>query len=190
MIVLKRIKWWFVIAFHQILNFFFVKIECGLYLLDCFDVLMSKMIFKKWKNIIGMYFDTKSYLKSNRYHTAKHRFFYILIFFVIVMGLHSTEVLTFYLSFLFSWLDKGTENNRNILTSEREVEGKIQGMCRYNIKLLVAMLPTYHSKYYLIIRIFFCIIPIVTIFMSHSQRLIASPMGSFSCYIKILYSCN
>ena len=30
------------------------------------------MIFKKWKNIIGMYFDTKSYLKSNHYHTAKH----------------------------------------------------------------------------------------------------------------------
>ena len=30
------------------------------------------MIFKKWKNIIHMYFNTKSYLKSNRYHTAKH----------------------------------------------------------------------------------------------------------------------
>jgi len=27
--------------------FFFVKIECGLYLLDRFDVLISKMIFKK-----------------------------------------------------------------------------------------------------------------------------------------------
>ena len=30
-----------------------------------FDVLMSKMIFKKLKNIIGIYFGTKSYLKSN-----------------------------------------------------------------------------------------------------------------------------
>ena len=38
----------FVTAFHQILNiFFFAKIECGLYILDRFDVLMSKMIFKK-----------------------------------------------------------------------------------------------------------------------------------------------
>jgi len=52
--------------------FFFAKIECGLYFLNRFDVLISKMIFKKWKNIIGMYFSTKSYLKSNRYHTAKH----------------------------------------------------------------------------------------------------------------------
>jgi hypothetical protein len=33
---------------------------------------MSKMIFKKWKNIIDMYFDTKSYLKSIHNHTAKH----------------------------------------------------------------------------------------------------------------------
>jgi hypothetical protein len=33
---------------------------------------MSKMIFKKWKNIIGMYFGTKSYLKSTRNHTTKH----------------------------------------------------------------------------------------------------------------------
>jgi hypothetical protein len=32
---------------------------------------MSKMIFLK-KKIIGMYFGIKSYLKSNRYHTAKH----------------------------------------------------------------------------------------------------------------------
>jgi hypothetical protein len=36
-------------AFQQILIFFFffAKIECGLYLLDRFDVLISKMIFKK-----------------------------------------------------------------------------------------------------------------------------------------------
>jgi hypothetical protein len=42
-----------------------------LYFLDRFDVLMSKMIFKKWKNIIGMHFNTKSYLKNTRNHTAK-----------------------------------------------------------------------------------------------------------------------
>jgi hypothetical protein len=36
------------LAFDQILNFFFfAKIECGLYFLDRFDVLMSKIIFKK-----------------------------------------------------------------------------------------------------------------------------------------------
>jgi len=35
-------------AFHRIsIFFFFAKIECGLYFLDRFDVLMSKMIFKK-----------------------------------------------------------------------------------------------------------------------------------------------
>jgi hypothetical protein len=59
-------------AFPKILNFFFIKIEYGLYVLDHFDVLMSKMIFKKWKNIIGMHFSMKSYLKRTRNHTAKH----------------------------------------------------------------------------------------------------------------------
>jgi len=59
-------------AFLKILNFFFTKIEYGLYILDRFDVLMSKIIFKKWTNIIGMHFGTKSYLKSTRNHTAKH----------------------------------------------------------------------------------------------------------------------
>jgi hypothetical protein len=34
-------------AFQQISIFFFVKIECGLYFLDRFDVLMLKIIFKK-----------------------------------------------------------------------------------------------------------------------------------------------
>jgi len=34
-------------AFLKILNFFFIKIEYSLYVLDRFDVLMSKMIFKK-----------------------------------------------------------------------------------------------------------------------------------------------
>jgi len=33
--------------FDQISFFFFAKIECGLYFLDRFDVLMSKTIFKK-----------------------------------------------------------------------------------------------------------------------------------------------
>ena len=38
----------FVTAFRLYLNFFFfVKIECGLYFLDRFNVLISKMIFKK-----------------------------------------------------------------------------------------------------------------------------------------------
>ena len=36
-----------------------------------FDVLMSKMIFKKSKNIIDMHFSTKSYLKNNRNYTTK-----------------------------------------------------------------------------------------------------------------------
>jgi hypothetical protein len=36
-----------------------------------FDVLMSKMIFKKYKKIIDMHFGTKSYFKSNCNHTAK-----------------------------------------------------------------------------------------------------------------------
>ena len=36
------------LAFDQISNFFFfAKIECGLYFFDRFDVLISKIIFKK-----------------------------------------------------------------------------------------------------------------------------------------------
>jgi hypothetical protein len=34
-------------VFDQILNFFFIKIEYSLYFLDRFDVLISKIIFKK-----------------------------------------------------------------------------------------------------------------------------------------------
>ena len=34
-------------AFRKILIFVFAKIECGLYFLDRFDVLILKMIFKK-----------------------------------------------------------------------------------------------------------------------------------------------
>ena len=36
-----------------------------------FDVLISKIIFKKLKTIIDIYFNMKSYLKSNHNHTAK-----------------------------------------------------------------------------------------------------------------------
>jgi hypothetical protein len=35
------------VLFKFDLFFFFAKIKCGLYFLDCFDVLMSKIIFKK-----------------------------------------------------------------------------------------------------------------------------------------------
>jgi len=41
---------WYCVYNCVLLNFkilFFVKIKCGLYFLDRFDVLMSKMIFKK-----------------------------------------------------------------------------------------------------------------------------------------------
>ena len=51
---------------------FLLKLNAVCIILDCFDVLMLKIIFKKWKNIINMYFSTKSYLKNNHYHTAKH----------------------------------------------------------------------------------------------------------------------
>jgi len=37
-----------------------------------FKMLMSKIIFKKYKNIINMYFNTKNYLKNNHNHTIKH----------------------------------------------------------------------------------------------------------------------
>jgi len=44
---LKRLVLRLYLRFVQIWIFFFAKIECGLYFLDRFDVLMSKMIFKK-----------------------------------------------------------------------------------------------------------------------------------------------
>ena len=37
----------FLKKFKIFLFLFFAKIECGLYFLDCFDVLMSKIILKK-----------------------------------------------------------------------------------------------------------------------------------------------
>ena len=60
--------------------FFFAKILYGLYVLDRFNVLMSKIIFKKWKNIIDMHFGMKSYLKSTRNHTAKHCEAYVCLY--------------------------------------------------------------------------------------------------------------
>jgi len=54
--------------------FFYFFLCFKLYFLgysDHFDVLMSKMNFKKWKNIISMYFHTKSTLKSKHYHNIK-----------------------------------------------------------------------------------------------------------------------
>jgi hypothetical protein len=33
---------------------------------------MSKIIFKRWKNIINMYFDTKNYLKSTHNYTTQN----------------------------------------------------------------------------------------------------------------------
>jgi hypothetical protein len=40
-------------------------------ILDCFDVLMLKIIFKNKKNVILMHFQAKIILKNNRYHTSK-----------------------------------------------------------------------------------------------------------------------
>ena len=56
----QKIWFFFVLKFNIICMFWIVL------------MLMSKMIFKKWKNIIGMHFGTKNYLKSTRNHTAKH----------------------------------------------------------------------------------------------------------------------
>jgi hypothetical protein len=58
-----------------------------LYFLDRFDVMMSKIIFKKWKNIIDMYFGMKNYLKSNHYHTVKHALRYSLATFLVITSI-------------------------------------------------------------------------------------------------------
>ena len=65
-----------------------------MYVLDRFDVLISKMIFKKWKNIIGMHFGTKSYLKSTRNHTAKHALNLSIISrdLLVLLAIYSTSV--------------------------------------------------------------------------------------------------
>ena len=51
--------------------FFCILNEYVLVFLDHFDVLMSKIIFKKLKNIILIYFGMKSTLKSYRNRTPK-----------------------------------------------------------------------------------------------------------------------
>jgi hypothetical protein len=58
-------------AFHLILKLFCLKL-IFLMFLDRFDVLMSKIIFFKKKNIILMHFHAKNTLKRNCYHTLKH----------------------------------------------------------------------------------------------------------------------
>jgi hypothetical protein len=58
-------------VFCHNLTFFCLKLNF-LVFLDRFDVLISKMNFKKWKNIILMYFQVKKTLKNNLYHTPKH----------------------------------------------------------------------------------------------------------------------
>jgi len=49
-----------------------------LVLSNYFNVLMSKIIFKKFKKIINMYFITKNYLKNHYINTIKQAltFFY------------------------------------------------------------------------------------------------------------------
>jgi hypothetical protein len=39
--------------------------------LNRFNVLISKIIFKKWKSIIDIHFSMKNYLKNTRNHTVK-----------------------------------------------------------------------------------------------------------------------
>jgi len=89
--------------------FIFVKIECVLYFLDRFDVLISKMIFKKWKNIVGMYLSTKNYLKSNHYHTAKHTLNVVCMYLMLTQANLTSSVrlpgLASNFSFLFIQLE-------------------------------------------------------------------------------------
>jgi hypothetical protein len=54
---------------------------------------MSKMIFKKIKKIIGMHFNTKSYLKSNRYYTVKHPLNRVLVCRAFVGNLFSRKII-------------------------------------------------------------------------------------------------
>jgi len=74
----ERLGMWFNSRSQKIWIFFFAKIWYGLYFLDRFDVLILKIIFKKWKNIIDMYFNMKSYLKSTRNYTAKQVLSHVL----------------------------------------------------------------------------------------------------------------
>jgi hypothetical protein len=53
-------------------EFFFASIFFYIDFLDHFDVLISKVNFKKEKNIILMFFPAKNTSKSNYYHTLKY----------------------------------------------------------------------------------------------------------------------
>ena len=64
---------------------------------------MLKLIFKKYKNIIGMYFCTKSYLKSNRYHNDEHKnsIFSLLTISILELVFHATSGFRAYVSVNF-----------------------------------------------------------------------------------------
>jgi hypothetical protein len=50
---------------------FLLKFNFFLYILDYFDILILKIIFKNKKNIILIYFKIKNILKSNSNHISK-----------------------------------------------------------------------------------------------------------------------
>jgi hypothetical protein len=52
-----------------------------MYILDCFNALILKIIFKIYKNIILIYFRMKNTLKNNHNHTLKQNFFVFLFSF-------------------------------------------------------------------------------------------------------------
>jgi hypothetical protein len=65
-VFLKKIKFFLFFSFLQINIFFFI-------FSDNFDMLISKIIFKKYKkNIILKYFQVNNTLKDNRKHTPKY----------------------------------------------------------------------------------------------------------------------
>ena len=89
----------------QIYLFFCILNEYGLVFLDHFNMLMSKMIFKKWKNIILMYFGTKSTLKSYCNRTPKQALIKLyFIFLYAAVGYFS--ILIFKLVFKKIFLNK------------------------------------------------------------------------------------
>jgi predicted metal-binding protein len=49
--------------------------------LNCFNALILKIIFKKYKNIILIYFRMKNTLKNNHNHTLKQKIFVFLFSF-------------------------------------------------------------------------------------------------------------
>jgi len=51
-----------------------LKVNIFLYFLNRFDVIILKLIFEKYKNIILMHFGMKNTLKINRNYTLKQAF--------------------------------------------------------------------------------------------------------------------